>query len=442
MNTRRPVIGRGAGRRFPVTGFLIAVACSALFPASSASAAEADVGPSAAPLDTQRSLLGLLAGNLQGIYTPVEGRPLAWSVTFPSAVNTVRTGRLAVTGADFVLRIALEWDITTGHLSWRVDEGRVDLGAWLSALATRADLASVLAGVDATGELMIAGEGTWHDDVTTGGLRMNVNDAIVRNETEGWSVEGITLHAGGDASELLKGHMPIELAVRAISTSRFGARNLRATVVMEDFERIELTSAQIEIAGGEVTAEPFSMSLAKPALSVTLVMKRVGLQDLVVFAPTTFSNASGRINGTLRLDWNQANGVQVGGGRLALEKSEPATVRLVSSPGFLTAQVPARFTLLPAWLGPLARWFSPVNPSYATLSEIEQGKLDLRVESLNVRLTPEGDERGRSASAFLRARPEQTGGAVGEVTFQINVSGPLSSVLRIGIKESFSLQVQ
>jgi hypothetical protein len=174
--------------------------------------------------------------------------------------------------------------------------------------------------------------------------------------------------------------------------------------------------------------------LKEPALNVDAVMKRVGLQDLVVFVPTALSEARGRVNGTLHLDWNPAEGVQVGTGAISLEKSEPTTLRLVSAPGFLTGQMPARFTLLPAWLGPLARWFAPANPGYKTLSEIERGKVRLRVDSLEVRLTPEGDERGRSASAVIRGRPEQDDTAVGQVTLEINVAGPLASVLELGMK--------
>lgn len=431
MNARCPVTGRG-GRRSPGAVVFLAVLSFVIFQTVPSAAGTA--------LDEIKPLLTLLTGELQGIFTAVEGRPLAWRLVL-SSEGTVRKGEMAVTGADCVLRIALEFEPATDRLRWQVIEGRMDLAAWVPALGTRPELASMLTGLSATGIVTITGEGTWSGDVATGGLRAELNDGTLRNDTQGWSFEGVTLRAGGDAAELLKGRVPVELVVRTISTSRFGARALTVNARLSDFERVEVESARVEIAGGEVTAEPFTVSLAAPAVGATLVMTRVGLQDLVVFVPTALSEAHGRINGKLRLDWDPKEGVQVGAGGLSLEKSEPTTVRLVSSPGFLTGQVPARFTLLPSWLGPLARWFSPVNPGYKTLSDIERGKISLQVEALDVRLTPEGDERGRSASVSIRARPEQAGGAVGEVTFQINVSGPLAAVLRLGMKQSFSLQM-
>lgn len=392
-------------------------------------------------LEEFKPVLALLAGELRGGFTPVEGRPLTWSVALAPAAGGVRTGEVVVSGADFVVKIMIEYEPARDRLSWRATEGRIDLGAWVPALAARPDLASLLAGLSATGIVTITGEGAWANGVATGGLRAELNEGTVRNEEEGWALEGITLRAGGDAAGLFAGVVPIEIGVRTIGTSRFGARAFTASARVKDFERLELTSARVEIAGGEVTAEPFSVSLAEPVVSVTLAMERVGLQDLVVFVPTALSEARGRINGRLKLKWNATDGVQVGAGSLSLEKSEPTILRLVSTPGFLTEKVPARFSLFPPQLKRLSRWFSTPNEAYGALSEIEQGHVALRVDLLEVRLTPQGDERGRSASVIIRARPERNGGVIGEVTFEINVAGPLAAVLQLGMQQNLSLQL-
>jgi len=107
----------------------------------------------------------------------------------------------------------------------------------------------------------------------------------------------------------------------------------------------------------------------------------------------------------------------------------------------LTARVPQYFDLLPAWLGPLARWARPVNPAYAAMKSIELGQAELRVKTLDVLLTPDGDERGRSATVRLVAQPEQPGSAVKEVSFDVNVAGPLNEVLKLGIDRGFSVGV-
>ncbi len=442
MKARNPVLQRGEWRARCVR-VLVAALLLSISPGVSGIAW-------ASPLKSSSGdrLLGVLplamrlTGDLHGVFVPVPGRPLAWRLALSPAVSDVRTGELTVTGADLALRIVVELRVSTGELRWRIAEGFIDLAGWIPALATRPELSSVLAGVSATGRVTITGEGTWAQGIGTGGLRLEMTDGAARHEAQGWSVDGVTLRAGAEMAELIKGNVSFDLLVGTIGTSRFGARAFSVSGDLKDFARVTVNSTRVEIAGGEVTAEPFSVSLAAPALDTSLMMRRVGLQDLVVFVPTALSEARGRINGKLRLGWSPQDGVEVGTGELSLDGSESTTLRLVSTPGFLTEQVPARFTLLPPWLGPLSRWFSPTNPGYKTLSEIERGKLALRVDSLEVRLTPVGDERGRSASVVIRAAPQQAGTAVGEVTIEVNVAGPLAAVLRMGMKQNFSSQMR
>lgn len=382
----------------------------------------------------------LLTGNTRGTFTPVEGRPLAWSAVWADAGAETRRGEVEVTGLDFRLRVSVLLDLRTNRMRWRVEEGRIELASWVPALAGRAEFA-MLAGMAATGAVEITGEGGLAAGVPSGQLNL-VWQGTLKNEAQDWSIEGVVLRAGGDVDALLKEDVPVELSVKTMATSRFGARNLEVGGVLKNFARVDVAKAQIEIAGGDVSAKPFSVALADPALSVKLAMRRVGLEDLVVFVPATFSEVHGRVNGDLQLDWNSKDGVQVGAGTLVLEKSEPTTVRLTAAPGFLTDSVPVRFTLAPAWLGPLADLFSPANPAYPTLQAIELGKLGLRVETLEARLTPGGDEKGRTASVFIRALPQKPGGAVKSVTFQVNLSGPLAEVLRLGARQNFSLEMK
>jgi hypothetical protein len=396
-------------------------------------------GASGAGLTELAPWLVRLTGGLKGVYTPVEGRPLAWSLAWSPAEGTQRRGEVLVTGPDLALRVALNFDAAENQLSWRVVEGRVDLAAWLPALATRPELAEMLKGMAATGALVIAGEGAVKDDVITGAMSVSWEDGTLGNAEQGWTLEGVTIRAGGDVSALMKGTVPMEVYVRTISTGRFGARNFSAKAGLIESQAVEVQSVRIEIAGGEVTAEKFNVSLESKNVRVDLLMSRVGLQDLIVFAPTTLSEASGRIGGKLSLEWSPSVGLQIGVGELSLDKSEPTMLRLVSTPGFLTKNVPVRLVLIPQ-LGPLKWLFSPKNPSYPTIKEIELGKLGLKVDMLEVHLTPDGDKQGRSASVYIRARPEREGGSVREVTFEVNVAGPLAEVLRIGMQQNLSVK--
>lgn len=376
-----------------------------------------------------------LHADLEGVFSPVENRPVVWRLTWTEADAGRRRGEVVASGEGLELRIVLDVGVADGLGTWRVIAGKVDVGGWTKALQQHSSLGATLAGLGVVGDAELSGAGYLGGDGTMlrGELWLTIADATVRNADEGWTLTGVGVRAGGDVDELLRGNVDVALSVGNIATTRFGARSLAATGRVVDWARIEVASAQVEIAGGEVKARPFRYVFATPALDVTFAMRRVGLQDLVVFMPETFSDARGRVDGTLRLTWSPDAGVEVGAGELAVEKSEPTVVRLAANPGFLTESVPARFTFLSEKWGWLSRLFSARNEAYDALSEIERGKLALRVERMEVRLTPEGDERGRTASVLLSARPEQGGTAVGEVTFEVNVSGPLADILRIGV---------
>jgi hypothetical protein len=207
-------------------------------------------------------------------------------------------------------------------------------------------------------------------------------------------------------------------------------------------ERRALTvrAARVEIAGGEVTVEPCEIPLSPLVVNANLQISRVGLQDIVFLIPTAgLAEARGRIDGVVQVKWRAEAGFQLGLGHLALRADEPTIVRLTAAPGILTGHVPQYIDLLPPWTGPLARWIRPENPAYGNMRSIELGQTELKVKTLDVQLTPEGDERGRSATVRLVAQPTQTGSAVKEVTFDVNVAGPIAAVVKLGLERGFSL---
>ena len=113
-------------------------------------------------------------------------------------------------------------------------------------------------------------------------------------------------------------------------------------------------------------------------------------------------------------------------------------MRLTASPGFLTGKMPLRIQFLPPWLGPLARWVAIDNPAYDMLHRIEMGETWLTIERLRVQLYPDGPNGARSAVVDIAARPAG-GGVVDRVTFAVNVFGPLSQVVRLGLNQTLKV---
>ncbi|HEY0967070.1 MAG TPA: YdbH domain-containing protein [Opitutaceae bacterium] len=382
-----------------------------------------------------------LAGDLRGEFTPVPGRTLQWQVSLKGSAEPLRPGELIVTGEGAELRVAFDLDSAAGVVRWQITEGRIDLATWLPVLAAylgRTDLLDL----EVKGTLVLAGEGEAGDQGVSGRMVADLKDVSAWHGVWGVQLDGIEGRIGGPIDGLLAGDVPFDLSVQTITTLRLGARLLAVRGKLVGFSSADIATARVEIAGGAVEADLFSATFEPLAVAARIRVTRVGLQDIVQLVPAALAQANGRVNGDVRVAWSETDGFQIGEGRLRLDASEPTTLTLAASPGFLTSQVPSRFVLLPAWLGPLSRWFSPINPAHQTLREIELGQIPLQVQSLSIDLSPDGDAAGRTASVSIRGRPVGDGGVVEVVTFQINVAGPLSEVLKLGVEQDFSVDLR
>ena len=367
-----------------------------------------------------------------------------WNVDLqPSAARMKAKIFFAAAG----LKLGARADVAraTGDGTWRITAGEFDAAALLAAFAPQ--LGAAFAGVQVEGRVLVSGEGTLHAGRPTGRLILEWRGGVVRHAAQGWAAQGVAF-TGEFALDTtgpevrISGATPFTLAVRTISTTRFGARNVFLRATLGEGLVLAIATASVELAGGEVVADPFSLPLAPPVIDVNLHLNRIGLQDVAALVPAGLSDARGRVGGEVRLGWSQAGGFRLGAGALTLSADEPATVRLAASPGLLSGNLPERFGFLPESAGVLSRWLSLKNPAFAELQEIELGRTALRVEALHVKLTPETDGRGRTASVEVTARSAKTGGAVDRISFEINVAGPLAAILKVGLNERASLKLK
>lgn len=373
----------------------------------------------------------------------IAGAPvLRWTVRVRTIKTDERVVDVSIDGEGTRLRARASVS-EAGEGWWRMEEGTLDAAAWFPAVSTQ--VGEMAMGVAASGTIEVRGSGTLRGWEADGAVTVGWREGMLRHEADGWALEGIAVSGeflidavGGG----LKGAGPVELVVRTISTARFGARNFFASAVLNEDRTLTLKEAKIEVAGGEVTVDEATLPLDPLEFDFNLRVTNVGLQDVAALVPAGLSESRGRINGAVRVGWSEEDGFQLGAGNLVLSQAEEAMVRLAPAPGFLTDQVPARFELLPAWMGPVARWFRPENPAYADMRGIELGETALRLEALSVQLTPEGDREGRTARVKVTARPARAGGVVEVVTFEVNVAGPLGEVLRLGMNQSFSVDAR
>lgn len=395
-------------------------------------------------------VLGAEAPSWPGIVGEIHGRletlpavpALQWALT----VMPGETGlpKLALRAEGEGTLMAAEIDLLPGApdaLRWRLKTIELDLARWSEALAAQWP---ALAGATLGGRVRVSGEGEWSGGRLSGRVKLEWRDGTVHDTAQGWSLDGIAFQGAfvvDSAGPRMESESPFELTVQTVSSSRFGARKVAVRASLNEHRQLAVTAAQVEVAGGMVAIDPCVISLFPPAVDVNLRINGIGLQDVVALVPAGLADARGRIDGAVRVSWSQAGGFQIGAGGLALNANEPAMVRLAETPGFLTKRVPERFALLPDWLGPLARWFKPQNPAYPELREIEMGHTELLVQTLTVQLTPEGDSEGRSALVQLTGRPMKPASTVEQVTFVVNVAGPLDTVIHYGMNQDVTMQL-
>ncbi len=379
------------------------------------------------------------SGEITGQAFPLGegGLRLAWTFTPRTTGEAAREIVLRAENDATHLRILVTLDAATGDGTWKIEEGRIDVGPWLVALAPQ--LGQKMAGLTAEGAITLIGKGAIHGGRPTGHIRIEWLDGTVSNTGQGWSLAGVTIKAEADVETLPDGAVPVELTVKTITTSRLGASNLSASAVLNGTRSAAVAAARVEIAGGEVVVDPFVVPLAEPAVHLKLHMTKVGLQDIVALVPAALADASGCIDGEVELGWSEAGGIELGNGGLSVRDDESNSIRLMPKPGFLTSSMQARFVLLPQWMGPVARWFGFANPAYGSLRSVELGQSDLRICSLSAHVTPEGDGRGRSASVEIVTETDPASGRTDKIIFTINVAGPLEQVLRLGMREHISV---
>ena len=392
-----------------------------------------------------RAQLPALSGELRGDFVPpVAGAPnVRWELTLKTSASGRREGKLTVAAPDLKAEIDVDTDEAFADGTWRIVAAELAPGPWLALIAPQ--FAPALVGTEVTGTVRLSGQGMLRDGQPAGRITVEWVDGAVGNVVQGWALAGVTFQGDYDFDATAKTWSsvgPGKLTVGTIAAKRFGARNLALQFQIDQklVPRVEV--AQVEIAGGEIKADPFSVPLTPPVIDVKLKISRIGLQDVVALVPTGLSDARGRVDGELALGWSKALGLRIGAGRLDLWPDEPMVLRLSPAPGLLSSGMSARFELLPAKFGPLAKWLSLRNPGYADLVAIEMGRTALAVDSLEVRLTPAGDSLGRSARVSVNARPEIAGTSVGPVTFEVGVKGPLAYVLRIGAENGATLKLK
>jgi hypothetical protein len=340
--------------------------------------------------------------------------------------------------------LKVEWDLQLaqkdGAISWQIRTAEIDLRVWGPPLAAKFGEVAVPTDFGVAGHLKVAGSGTVNGSDLAGILTVTLADGSAWSVQQKWNLNHIDLEsqlALASEGALLQ---TLRLHVSEVQALGFSATQLAVYATGDKLHRLHIRQAGLTMLGGHINLRPFILDPAKPAIDTTADLDGVDLGALAAFVPEALSEAKGQVSGRIAVRWSAKLGTQAGDGSLTVSPDSPASIRLTSTPGFLTQHTTERLQLLPDGFGRLAHWLSVENPAYDTLRRIELGELPLKVEKLQVELYPDGPNGPRSATAVVVAKPAD-GSAVGLVSFTVNVSGPLDEVLKLGTNENVKFRV-
>ncbi len=370
-----------------------------------------------------------------------DAPPLQWRTHLKPTAGGLPQIDLEVTASGLELHARATLPPGEAPGTWQISSAAVDLAMWLPIALARAGQAVLPPDLVATGTLRVAGEGTWRNAKATGSISAALDGATVGSTAQNLSASGVSLAAAIDLADNLPTVRSLRLGVDTLQMASLTARRIVAEAAGAEGGRIDVRRAELEVLGGRVALTPFTVDPARLAIDTAADLTGLALGELAALAPQALAEGSGQVAGRVAVRWSAEQGPEPGAGALRVAVDVPATVRLAPTPGFLTQRLPARFGLIGGSFGPLSRWLSIENPAYLTLRRIELGELPLAVDSLEVKLYPDGPDGAISARVELSGHPAEPHSPVGAVSFQVNVAGPLSQVVHYGLNNKASLHV-
>lgn len=296
-----------------------------------------------------------------------------------------------------------------GAGTWRIVEAAVGLSEWFRVVPL---FVPRIAGVVVSGDLTFAGEGTLREGTVDGKAVIALREGRLDDPTHKILLEGISVDI--EFENLAK----LRTAPAQIFTWRSGRYDVvpigvgRIEFEMDENE-VRVTSALIDVFGGELQVGSLVMSTKRPEFSVDAQMAGVAVDQILFLLPPVLTEARGKLDGHVSLK-RDAAGLQIGTGNLSLRPGETAELRLAPTPGLISSSLP-----------------NMVLQHYPGLREIEMGQMPLRADVLELTFTPYGDSAGRTAWVHVEGGPVDPK-LRAPIDLTVNVQGPLQSLIKFG----------
>jgi hypothetical protein len=181
--------------------------------------------------------------------------------------------------------------------------------------------------------------------------------------------------------------------------------------------RFDVAALSARALGGTLSVEPFVYRLGDTGVAAVVRAEDIQAEQVMALTQDLPARASGPLSGHLPVRYD-ADGLRLGTGWLGLKPGATAEIQFHAG-GLLTAGT------------------SPKSPSYAVLKKVEDGILKLKVTELRLDIRPPNVPEGRTAQLHVVGAPVDPE-VKAPVTLDLNVNGPLESLLNLGMKSGVS----
>lgn len=295
-------------------------------------------------------------------------------------------------------------------IGFEVSALRLEVKTWQSFLEHWAPLP--LGPWEVAGTIDASGLGQWSGDKLTARGSLRWRDGKVTNSALGLDADGVEAAIDfTDLAALTSG--PGSLRVKELRAGKVTFENVAADFSLAGPDRVIVTAVEARSLGGTLAVEPFEFSPSRSEIAAVVTVDGISAEEVMALTQDLPARASGPLSGRLPVYFDDA-GVRFGTGWLGLKPGATAEIQFHAD-GLLTAGT------------------SPRSPSYAVLKKVEDGLLKLKVTELRLDIRPPDAPAGRTAQLRLAGEPVDKE-VKAPVQLDLNVNGPLESLLNLGLK--------
>jgi hypothetical protein len=256
------------------------------------------------------------------------------------------------------------------------------------------------------------GEGTWSEGKLTATASARFAGGRIEGLASPVIAEGIEADVEFTDLAALRSKQAT-VRVREITAGKVTLANLTAWLALAGSDLIDVTRVSAQAFGGELAMEAFTFVPSRKAVDTIVVFEGISAEEVMKLTEDLPARAAGKVSGRLPVQLD-AVGLRLGTGWLGLQPGSTAEIQF-NAAGLLTAGA------------------SPSSANYQVLQRVESGLLKLRVNELRLDIRPTDGPASRTARLHVAGEPVDPG-LKAPVTLDLNVNGPLESLLNLGMK--------